>query len=38
MAAKTVIVQANTVVDVGAITPDEVVTPAALVDYIIYPD
>lgn len=38
MAAKTVIVQANTVVDVGEITPDEVVTPAALVDYIIYPD
>ncbi len=38
MAAKTVIVQANTVVDVGVITPDEVVTPAALVDYIIYPD
>ncbi len=38
MAAKTVIVQANAVVDVGEITPDEVVTPAALVDYIIYPD
>lgn len=38
MAAKTVIVQANTVVEVGEITPDEVVTPAALVDYIIYPD
>lgn len=38
MAAKTVIVQANTVVDVGEITPDEVVTPAALVDYIIYSD
>ena len=38
MAAKTVIVQANTVVDVGEITPAEVVTTAALVDYIIYPD
>ncbi|MCO6504422.1 MAG: acetate CoA-transferase subunit alpha [Snodgrassella sp.] len=38
MAAKTVIAEANTVVDVGAIAPDEVVTPAALVDYIIYPE
>lgn len=38
MAAKTVMVEANEVVDVGAITPDEVVTPAALVDYIIYPN
>lgn len=38
MAAKTVIAEANNVVDVGAIKPDDVVTPAALVDYIIYPD
>ncbi|MCX8745812.1 acetate CoA-transferase subunit alpha [Snodgrassella sp. B3882] len=38
MAAKTVIAEANSVVDVGAIKPDDVVTPAALVDYIIYPD
>lgn len=38
MAAKTVIAEANSLVDVGAIKPDDVVTPAALVDYIIYPD
>lgn len=38
MAAKNVIAEANSVVDVGAIKPDDVVTPAALVDYIIYPD
>lgn len=38
MAAKTVIAEANSVVDIGAIKPDDVVTPAALVDYIIYPD
>lgn len=38
MAAKTVIAEANSMVDVGAIKPDDVVTPAALVDYIIYPD
>lgn len=38
LAAKTVIVEANYVVEVGEITPDAAVTPAALVDYIIYPE
>jgi acetate CoA/acetoacetate CoA-transferase alpha subunit len=35
MAAKTVIVDAEHVVPVGLITPDQVVTPAPLVDYVI---
>jgi len=35
MAATTVIVQAEHVVPVGLIPPDQVVTPAALVDYLI---
>ncbi|MDO5073718.1 Acetate CoA-transferase subunit alpha [Neisseria animaloris] len=38
LAAKTVIVEAEEVVSVGEISPDEVVTPAALVDYIVYPE
>jgi acetate CoA/acetoacetate CoA-transferase alpha subunit len=35
MAAETVIVDADHVVPVGLITPDQVVTPAPLVDYVI---
>lgn len=38
LAAKTVIVEADEVVNVGEIPPDHVVTPAALVDYIVYPE
>lgn len=37
LAAKIVIVEADTIVPIGALQPDEVVTPAALVDYIVYP-
>ncbi|MGL5630999.1 MAG: acetate CoA-transferase subunit alpha [Azovibrio sp.] len=37
MAADTVIVQADEVVEVGQIHPDHVMTPAALVDFIVYP-
>ncbi|AZN35574.1 acetate CoA-transferase subunit alpha [Iodobacter ciconiae] len=36
-AAGTVIVQADEVVEVGQIHPDHVMTPAALVDFIVYP-
>ena len=35
MAADTVIVEAENVVPVGVISPDHVVTPAPLVDYLI---
>lgn len=35
MAAETVIVTANHIVPVGVITPDQVVTPAPVVDYLI---
>ena len=35
MAAKTVIADAEHVVPVGVIPPDQVVTPAALVDYLV---
>ncbi|BAS47371.1 acetyl-CoA:acetoacetyl-CoA transferase subunit alpha [Aggregatibacter actinomycetemcomitans NUM4039] len=38
LASKTVIVQADQVVKTGDISPDAVVTPAALVDYIVYPE
>lgn len=38
LAANLVIAEADEVLPVGAITPDEVVTPAALVDYILYPN
>lgn len=38
LAAKTVIVEADEVVDVGEISPDQAITPAALIDYIIYPE
>ncbi|MDF7667337.1 acetate CoA-transferase subunit alpha [Orbaceae bacterium ESL0727] len=38
LAATTVIVEADEVVEVGELSPDEVVTPAALVDYIVYPE
>jgi acetate CoA/acetoacetate CoA-transferase alpha subunit len=35
MAADTVIVNADNIVPVGVISPDHVVTPAPIVDYII---
>jgi acetate CoA/acetoacetate CoA-transferase alpha subunit len=35
MAADTVIVTADNVVPVGVISPDHVVTPAPLVDYLV---
>jgi acetate CoA/acetoacetate CoA-transferase alpha subunit len=35
MAADTVIVQADNIVPVGVISPDHVVTPAPLVDYLV---
>ena len=35
MAADTVIVEADNIVPVGVIAPDQVVTPAPVVDYII---
>ena len=35
MAAETVIVEAENIVPVGMITPDQVVTPAPLVDYLV---
>lgn len=35
MAADTVIVEAENIVPVGVISPDNVVTPAPVVDYII---
>lgn len=38
MAAKTVIVDAAHIVPVGMISPDHVVTPAALIDYVIAHD
>lgn len=38
LAAKKVIVEAGNVVEVGEISPDAVTTPAALVDYIVYPE
>ena len=38
LAATTVIVEVKEVVQTGAIDPDEVMTPAALVDYIVYPE
>jgi len=37
MAADTVIVQADEVVDIGQLAPDDIVTPGALVDFIVYP-
>ena len=37
LAAKTVIVEAHQVVEVGYIQPDHVMTPGILVDYIVYP-
>ena len=37
MAADTVIVEADQVVDIGQIHPDSVMTPGALVDFIVYP-
>ncbi len=36
-AADTVIAQADEIVEIGAIPPDAVMTPAALIDYIVYP-
>ncbi len=38
LAAETVIVEAKEVVEVGQIDPDDVMTPAAVVDYIVYPE
>ena len=38
LAAKKVIVEAGNVVEVGEISPDAATTPAALVDYIVYPE
>ncbi|KES13123.1 Acyl CoA:acetate/3-ketoacid CoA transferase, alpha subunit [Snodgrassella alvi SCGC AB-598-P14] len=38
LAAKKVIVEADNVVEVGKISPDAATTPAALVDYIVYPE
>ena len=38
LAAKIVIVQADHVVNTGDLSPDQIVTPAALVDYIVYPE
>lgn len=38
LAAKKVIVEADNVVEVGEISPDAATTPAALVDYIVYPE
>lgn len=38
LASKTVIVQADQIVKTGNIAPDDVITPAALVDYIVYPE
>ena len=35
MAADTVIVEADNIVPVGVIAPDDVVTPAPVVDYIV---
>ena len=35
MAAETVIAEADNIVPVGLISPDHVVTPAPLVDYLI---
>jgi acetate CoA/acetoacetate CoA-transferase alpha subunit len=35
MAAETVIVDAEHIVPVGVIPPDDIVTPAVLVDYLI---
>ncbi len=35
MAADTVIVEAENIVPVGVISPDHVVTPAPVVDYIV---
>ncbi|MDR3087894.1 MAG: 3-oxoacid CoA-transferase subunit A [Azoarcus sp.] len=37
LAAKTVIVEAHDVVEIGYIPPDHVMTPGILVDYIVYP-
>lgn len=37
-AAQTVIAQAKKVVTTGEIDPDHIMTPAALVDYIVYPE
>lgn len=37
-AAKTVIAQTQVIVEVGKIDPDHIMTPAALVDYIVYPE
>ncbi|WP_301099421.1 acetate CoA-transferase subunit alpha [Otariodibacter sp.] len=38
LAAKKVIVEADVVVRTGEMLPDDVVTPGALIDHIIYPD
>ncbi|MBQ7090728.1 MAG: branched-chain amino acid dehydrogenase, partial [Clostridia bacterium] len=35
-AAKTVIVEAENLVEIGEIDPDNVVTPGIFVDYIVY--
>ena len=37
LAAKTVIVEAHEVVEIGAIDPDQVMTPGILIDHIVYP-
>ncbi len=37
LAAQTVVVEAHEVVEVGAIDPDQVMTPGILVDHIVYP-
>ncbi|MDR3213072.1 MAG: 3-oxoacid CoA-transferase subunit A [Azoarcus sp.] len=37
LAAKTVIVEAHQIVEVGCIDPDHVMTPGVLVDHIVYP-
>jgi acetate CoA/acetoacetate CoA-transferase alpha subunit len=37
LAAKTVIVEAHQIVEVGSIEPDHVMTPGVLVDHIVYP-
>ncbi|PRI25661.1 Acetate CoA-transferase subunit alpha [Haemophilus influenzae] len=35
LAAKTVIAQVDNLLEVGQLPPDEVITPAALIDYIV---
>jgi acetate CoA/acetoacetate CoA-transferase alpha subunit len=37
LAAKTVIVEAHQIVEVGCLDPDHVMTPGVLIDHIVYP-